>query len=1008
MSVLKIYSLLAATFLVCAKDAEGVSVVERGVAKSAIVLPSDAPKCCVMAANEFVRWTEELTGAKIPVVPELPSGHLPITLKLDPSDKSIQYDGFRLVASKDGISVVAKEPYGIVYSLHWVLKRFGGIKWCEPESGADFVKTDKLSIPVGVYEKNPLPFRNGLRPGGARGELRRKIALWNIRNGFVCQGVDDDVAAEFGIANIVSFGGHALGDMVLRAPVSEEELAAEIKRIRESGENAKFLNDGYVEKKPIIEMLARYNLQLKKHPERLPLIDGKRCPTGVTLRGPYRGKVGNPCLSNMSTRKLILESLRAKKAQAVKEAGAPIKVEIDFMCDDNSQWCECDECMKLITSKGASSKDNRTSDYWWDFLNWITPKLLEDPDMLVQAGIYLTYRQPPKRVKPLVVDATRQSVLICPHGRCYFHSLTNNGCKGNARFVKMFEEWASFGMPIRTFEYHCQLPGKGNYAFIEKAWIEDIKWYKSKNISHSAGGLFGPWVSYYGKKNPAYKAHPIYIYGAKARWQIINLTGHFSWDTDDDFASVRKDLLTTYYRSAAKEMLEYRALLEGALDRANICMSYGSSGLPFTVATSEPGLVEKALSLLNAADKAAGDDLELKRRIALDKFNFKLDWESAAALAANIKATKLHRASSPVVLDGRLDEPTWKEANKSCDWRWMKTYNVDRAAPDPYLPRTEMFLQSDNDNLYIAFVCGKTPGHAPKDVPSDGSRFDAMRGSHVEFVVQSPSQNGEYFHFGLSHSGKTYSALTSNPSTRDFTKKCNFKFSIADYADSWIAEIAMPLKDFGPLPKEGEVWRVAAYRVAVSAGGVNAEGLSTGYPLHWMDRWEAYSFGKAGNLVGNPSFEYGQVAPTNAYNGKNWTFRRGEAPSDWRFHQNGGDLDWRDDGASDGQRYIRLVPINDCGGPEFIVSPRFALYPSTVKTLKVSFSARGKGMIRLYSFGVKGLKPVEVNIDSVEWKNYETELPLGSTHPTSLTVRFISQKRDPIDFDDVVVMPLSK
>ena len=995
----------AASLSAVASAGASVPVVEGGAARVCIVLPEGAPKCCSVAAAEFAKWTKELTGADIPVGASAVRGLAPMTLRLDPSDARVKYDGFRLTASADGISVVAKEPFGIVYSVYWVLNRFGRIWWCEPESGADFAKTDSFSIPCGVYEENPLPQRNGLRPGGARGELRRKISLWNLRNGFFEQGVDDDVAAEFGLAKQVTAGGHAMGDFVMYDSVPADELAAEIERVRKSGENKEFLNPAEAEKPRMVELLARYNLQLKRHPERLPLIDGKRCPSGVSLRGPYRGKVGNPCLSNISTRECILAAFRRRKAEAVEKAGGPVKFEVGFMCDDNSQWCECDECMKLITSKGASSRDDRASDYWWDFLNWMTPRLLEDPDVSVQAGIYLTYRQPPTRVKPLVVDACRQSVLICPHGRCYFHSLTNAVCKGNPRFVKMFDDWARFGIPIRTFEYHCQLPGKGNYAFIEKAWIEDLKWYRAKSISHTAGGLFGPWISYYGKGTPAFEANPIYRYGAKARWQIINLTGHFSWDTDDDFATVRRDLLTAYYRSAARQMLEYRAFLEDALDRANICMSYGSSGLPFVVATSEPGFVEKALSMLNAADKAAGDDAELKRRIALDKFNFKLDWESAAAVSASVKSSPLHRATGPVVVDGLLNEPTWKAANVSDDWRWMKTYNVDRAEPDPYRPRTKMLLQCDNDFLYIAFGCAKTPGEPEKDVPADGSHFDAMRGSHVEFVVQSPAQNGEYFHFGLSHSGKTYSALTSNPTTRDFTKKCDFKFAINDREDRWVAEIALPLKAFGPLPKEGEVWRVAAYRQASAPGGGNVDGLSTGYPLHWMDRWEAFAFGKPGNLVPNPSFEAGEPAPSHPYNGKNWTFRQPDAPKDWKYHQNGGDLDWRDGDASDGRRYIRVTPINGHGGPEFIVTPQFSIYPPATKELKASFSARGKGMVRIYSFAAKELKPVEVQLDSVEWKRYDTPIPLCGTHPTALTVRFVSRERDPIDFDDLVVMP---
>ena len=995
---------LAASVSVCA--AASVPFVEKGVARACLVLPDDAPTCAKASAAEFVTWTRELTGVSLPVGPSAVQGLVPVTLTLDENDARVKNDGFRLTVSPKGISVVAREPFGIVHAAYWMLNRFGRIWWCDPESGADFAKTETFAVPEGVFEENPLPNRNGLRPGGAPADLRRKVALWNLRNGFVEQGVSDEVRAEFGLPSTVRQGGHALGDMVISAPVDKEELDAEIRRIVETGANKTELNAESCDKKSLIEMLARYHLQLKHHPERLPLIDGKRCPSGVTLRSAFRGKVGNPCLSNPSTRQYLLETIRRQKAENAAERGGRIRYEYGFMCDDNSQWCECDDCMKLILAKGSTTKDDRTSDYWWDFLNWMTPRLLEDRDVSVEAGIYLTYRQPPVKVTPVVADPTRQSVLICPHGRCYFHPLGHATCKGNPRFVKMFEDWSRFGIPIRTFEYHCQLPGKGNYAFFEKAWVSDLKWYRAHAISHTSGGLFGPWTSYYGKGTARFNAHPEYRYGAKARWQIINLTGHFAWDTGDDFETVRRDLLTAYYRSAAKEMLAYHALLENALDRNGICMSYGSSKLPFVAAMAEPGLAEKALALLDAADKAAGGDAELKRRIARDKFFFKLDWESAAAASAGVKTMPLHRATGAVALDGVLDEATWKGANVSDDWRWMKTYNVDNAAPDPFLPRTKMLTAFDNDNLYLGFVCQTTPGEKETDVPDDGTMFSAMRGGHLEIAVQSPAQNGEYFHLALSHNGKRYSALTSSPSTRDVKVKCDFAFAVKDASDGWTAELSLPLKDFGSLPKEGEVWRVGAYRCTVGAEGATLEGSSTGFPLHWMDRWEAFAFGRPGNLVPNGSFERGQRAPDGKQNGRNWKFRQADAPSGWSYHSNGGDLDWCDGDAADGRRFVRLRPVNAHGGPEFVVTGNFPLYPPATQTLKVSFAARGKGMIRIYSFAHKALVPVEIDLDSTDWKRYERDLSLWGTHPAGLTFRFVAGKGDQaIDIDDVAVVP---
>lgn len=983
-----------------------VSIVSGGQPKACVVLDADATRHVRFLAGEFAKWTKELTGAELPVGTNAVPGLVPVTFRLLPADEaSVRGDGFRLTAGPAGVEVAAKEPIGLTFGIYWALNRFGRIYWFDPESGADFVRTDAFEIPDGVRVETPLPDRAGLVAGGAAPALQDACTLWNARNGFPDKNRSSpELRRDLGLPIRISWGGHALGDLVVCAPVDKAELDAEIARIRATGENRERLNPKDAERAVCIEFLARYNLEVKKHPWRFPLIDGTRCPTGVTLRGPFRGKVGNPCLSNPETRAYLLAGIQAKKAEAVQRLG-PVKFDCGFMCDDNSQWCECDDCMRLIKAKGAGTDDSRTSDYWWDFLNWMTPRLLADKDVTVEAALYLNYRQPPQRVKPLVVDASRQSVLVCPHGRCYFHALADETCKANGRYRQMFADWERLGVPIHVFEYHCQLPGKGNYAFIEESWVRDLKWYRAHGASHSAGGLFGPWVTYSAKTFPPEK-FPIYTYGAKARWLSIWLTGHFSWDSDDDFETVRTAALRRYYRAAADEMIAYRRLLEAALKRADICMSYGSSALPFTVAATEAGLVERAKDLLRRADAKAGDDAELKRRIDRDRQDFCRDWETAAARAANVRATPLVRASGDLTLDGVLDEPTWRRATVSDDWRWAKTYNVDNQAPDTFEPRTRMLLTYDADSLYLAFVCEKTAGHAERDVPANGSTFDAMRGSHLEINVQAPAQNGEYFHLALSHNGKAYSARTANPTLRDLTKKCAFRFAVRDEADRWVAELALPFADFGGPPSAGEVWRMCAYRETLGKDGGTVVGTSTGYPLHWMDRWEAFSFGTPGDLVRNGSFEMGAPPPHGRYDGTNWVFRQSLAPAGWKYHPNGGDLDWRTDDPPDGRRYVRVSPINGTGGPEFLVTPPLALYPPDVETLRASFWARGRGSVRLYTFGVPDFVPVNVPLDASTWTRYETDLPLNGTHPQTLTVRLFSSGREPIDLDDFVVVPV--
>ena len=975
-----------------------IALVEAGQPKACIVQKEGASRTERFAAAELVRWTEQLTGAKLAVAESAAPGLAPVTFGLT-DDRAVTEEGFRIVASKKGVAVEARRPFGLTCAVFWMLNRFGGIYWCDPESGVDFAKTDRFVVPDGVHLRNPMPRRQQLNPGLPGPEVSRKVAEWNVHNGF-CPRIDpkSDYALDIGQPVEVHIG-RSLGDRVWMAETNETEIAAEIARLKETGEDKTRCKS---QDPKTLRKVAQTLLQMRKHPERFPLINGKRCPTGTDFRWGYLvgEKVGEPCLTNPSTREYLLSALKAERALA--PAGAIVTY--GLACDDNSQWCECPACAKLLTSLGNSSADDRASDLWWDFLNWIAPRLLDgDPDARVTTLIYLNYRQVPKRVRPVPCDPDRMAVIVCPHGRCHLHSLTDPSCPANPKYRKMISEWSDLGFRTYTFEYHCQLPGKGNYAFIEKPWIDDLKWYKAHNVSHSSGGLWGVWGGY--PRHPRLSKKPIYEFGAKSRWQIIWLTGYFEWDPDDDFETVRDRLLTVYYRAAAKEMLEYHRLLEKAIFDANICMCYGSSGLPFTVAAGKPGLLAEARRLLRAAEAKAGGDTELVRRITRDRQSLVRDWESAASIAAGQKARRIFRATDSIKIDGVLDEATWAGATTSDDYRWEKTYNVDDAQSEPYRPHTLHKVAFDNDNLYLAFVCDKANGKT-NDKPGVGEVWDAMLGSHVEFCLMSPALNGLYYHVSLSHAGKLYSALTTNPTFRDLKKPLKFDYAVKDEPSRWTIEVAVPLAGIN-VPAAGEVWKLSVDRFAVGPDGSMVSGVSTGFPLHWIDRWEALSFGEPGNLCGNGSFEHGMKAPVGDPNqGRNWKFLTDEIPSGWRYHHNGGTAEWVNGGAADGERFLRIGSTNKYGGPEFVLTPKFPLYPPATEKLRLSFAARGEGQLKVYSFTQKKLPETDVELDSpTSWKRYSVDIPLNGTHPDVLVFRFVAPKKGLIDVDDITVLP---
>ncbi|MDD4016649.1 MAG: DUF4838 domain-containing protein [Kiritimatiellae bacterium] len=596
----------AMVFCGCVPEKE-VFLVRDGAPQAHVVIDAGAGESVTNAANALVEWTKTKTGVEL-------TGGTPIRFRLA---DDVKHDGFRIDASKKEIVVSAKEPRAFEYAVYYLLNRYAEIDWFHPESGADFEKADSFSIPAGTIARTPPPWRQGHVAGNPAvnpKESRKLISDWNVRNGF------------YDRKN--RMGGHIIGEWLLWTPVDEGELKKEIAAI-----NADFA--GVFKQKPATdaaEMYARWKILAKQHPDWFAFVDGKRVPCSQQLIGNghynYLHRTAMPCLSNPEVREQMLKNY-LRRRHSLWYAEMP-DVNFSIICDDQPCWCECDQCMKLLKFKGMNGGEDKASDYYWDFVNWIAPRMLAaDPTLTVNAYAYQSHRAFPNKVKPVPLG-DRMNVVVCTHGRCFVHTLTNETCAANVPVRKMVEEWSAAGFPVLTFEYMCQTPGMCDYFFWEKTWIEDMKWYHTKNVSHGAGGLIGPWFGFY--KTPYFDQN-----GAKARWFLAYLTGHFDWDIDDDFDTVRDRMLSKYYRSAGREMTAYHKYLESKLYDVGLCMPYsdtehGAHDLFSQSVAGRPGVLEPAQKLLAAAKIAAKDDPVALERIAMDEKYFQVEWEAAAPL----------------------------------------------------------------------------------------------------------------------------------------------------------------------------------------------------------------------------------------------------------------------------------------------------------------------------------------------------------------------------------------
>ncbi|MHB0914003.1 MAG: family 10 glycosylhydrolase [Armatimonadota bacterium] len=132
-------------------------------------------------------------------------------------------------------------------------------------------------------------------------------------------------------------------------------------------------------------------------------------------------------------------------------------------------------------------------------------------------------------------------------------------------------------------------------------------------------------------------------------------------------------------------------------------------------------------------------------------------------------------ASSPIRIDGKLDEPAWKSASMVC----IQSTNL--GAPAEH--ESEVLLTYDAKNVYIAFRAYDLHPNRPARVRQhDGPVFED---DSVEALLQFGS--GDYYHFALNAAGTKYEAKG-----RDRKWDTNWEAATGIQRNAWIAEMAIP------------------------------------------------------------------------------------------------------------------------------------------------------------------------------------------------------------------------
>ena len=139
----------------------GLEVARRGWAPDCpVVIPSHATACQRKAAEEFVTWTEKISGVRLPVVTDaepLPAkavvlGPTRYTQELLGGGTAEAYpeSAFRLKLSGSRLVVAAASGHAVLYGVYEVLQRYGGVEFFTPDIVT--APAGDLVVPAGLDE----------------------------------------------------------------------------------------------------------------------------------------------------------------------------------------------------------------------------------------------------------------------------------------------------------------------------------------------------------------------------------------------------------------------------------------------------------------------------------------------------------------------------------------------------------------------------------------------------------------------------------------------------------------------------------------------------------------------------------------------------------------------------------------------------------------------------------------------------------------------------------------
>ncbi len=813
----RIATLLLALFAMIPVFAADLTLVKEGKPNVCIVLPSDADPVLNFAAEELSFFLGKISGGDTPAIVAAPvEGLVPIHFALSKDEKLLD-DGFKITAKSNELRIEGKTSNGVLYGVYEILKKHGGIRWLFPgEEGEYFTVRPTISVPGGTTVKNPdFTCRDISKVCMDSNSPVWQSWDWAVRNNMRFTASCGHPCFKDGLGKygpISQIGGHCFSPLLNSFALTDEHGTRLV---------------GQAFKKHVEKLFA-------EHPEYYPLINGKRV---ISYHG---GAEPQPCTSNPEVINIIAKNV----LRFYERSRHPVL--LDFCNNDFTKWCQCKNCTAIDPPEEKAA--GHVSTRYWTFANAVADIIFQaKPDLLFNGETYQNYSEPPKGTNP---NKHIGLVLISNHRRCWKHALDDKNCPVNQWFYEYQKNWNSYNVPLYTYE---MLSSAGrNFMPVEKNWVDTLRFYK-QNLPNFTG-MKTEMACPDGIYNPPYNTYLV-LNNWRMMWQAMYMGINFQWDVNADYDQVYEEINSLYYgKGWAGGIRDFRALLTELYMTAPGCWGYAHS-TPVGKFLQKPGAKEKLYASLNAAEKAAGGDPDLRAlaHVKLEREFFEKTWVAAYDdYVSNYREVTIYPLTGKINIDGKLDEADWQNAETTTRFRPFSGTKQIRH-------QTGLKLAYDADNLYAAFECLEP---RPSSVKTTITQYDGpiWEDNDVELFINDPLMGGNYIQLlinaaGIVCDGVVTAGQGGRGINRKFDADTEIKTSFA--ADRYFIEMRIPSRSItGTRFNHGVVLKINAMRCriigdidTVEKSETEDSTISGGSP-HGADSFMSVNF--AAQRKGNP------------------------------------------------------------------------------------------------------------------------------------------------------------